>query len=341
MIDDRGRDAADDRAQLPSHLITNASQPSDHCTVRAPSHRLSAGATSSGSPLAISLAGRTLLFVAKPTRVHRLDRRTPVEEAAPRLLSARLADVRQWEARLRHEADEEAIHQMRVSARRLRAALELFDEEDQPLERQVKRLQDSLGEVRDLQVQLQWFRDRRHQRMPIIIRRLQKELARAEKELGGRFHIWEETAARIEQRLPDVGGKGRLGGHRVRRRVGKRMKQLARRIDDADRSLTTRSAHRARITVKKVRYLAELFEPAHPKLVARLLEELGALQDALGELHDADVRVARLQHGRLPAHADDLLAHAEADREHLAEEAAAKLSRWRKKRLARRLAKRL
>jgi CHAD domain-containing protein len=257
------------------------------------------------------------------------------------LLSARLADVRQWEERLRKAPDEVAIHQMRVSARRLRAALELFDEGDLPLERQVKRLQDALGEVRDLHVQLQWFRDRRHRRMPIILQRLERELGRAEKELGTRFHIWEEIAAKIEQRLPDVGGKGRLGGHRVRRRVGRRMKQLARRIDDADRSLTVRTAHRARITVKKVRYLAELFEPARPKVVAELLDELSALQEALGELHDADVRVTRLSRGHLPKHANELLAHAEAEREHRAEEAGQKLARWRKKRLADRLARRL
>ena len=276
--------------------------------------------------------------MAKPTRVHGLTRQTTVDEAAPRLLSVRLADVRQYEPNLRDRLDEEAIHQMRVSARRLRAALELFDPHDEALEGQVKRLQDALGEVRDLQLQLKWFRDRRHERVPAIVSRLQRELARAERGLVHRFAIWEKTAARIEQKVPDVAGKGRLGGHRVRGRLGKRMKQLFRRLVDADRALTTRNAHRARITVKKVRYLAELFEPAHRKIVAQLLDELQALQTALGALHDADVRIQTLRHCR---QASELLLHAEAERERRADEAADQLSRWRKKKLARRMAQRL
>src|SRR5512144_937462 len=99
--------------------------------------------------------------MSKPTEVPGLGPSTPLSVAGPLLVRARLADVRRYEGALSGdgEPDPDAVHDMRVAARRLRAALQLFgDAALLALERQVKMLQDALGAVRDVQVQREWLR---------------------------------------------------------------------------------------------------------------------------------------------------------------------------------------
>ncbi len=96
--------------------------------------------------------------MAKPTELDGVNSRTSVRKAAHRLIAARLADVRRYERALSNGISEEAIHDMRVAAHRLRVALFVFGGRNaSKLERKVKRLQDALGEIRDLQVQLGWL----------------------------------------------------------------------------------------------------------------------------------------------------------------------------------------
>jgi CHAD domain-containing protein len=59
----------------------------------------------------------------------------------------------------RHEAGlpgVDPVHDMRVATRRLRAALRLLRMRE--LDPPVKKLQDALGGVRDLQLQIVWFK---------------------------------------------------------------------------------------------------------------------------------------------------------------------------------------
>src|SRR6266508_677714 len=67
----------------------------------------------------------------KPMKVPGLSRRTPLAVAGPLIVRARLADVRRHEATLARdgEPDEDAVHDMRVAARRLRAALEALGDD--------------------------------------------------------------------------------------------------------------------------------------------------------------------------------------------------------------------
>src|SRR6267142_1813524 len=72
-----------------------------------------------------------------------------------RLLSAQLSAVEQHESAV---PDKAAVHEMRVAIRRLRAALRVLGLKE--LDPQVMRLQDALGKVRDLQLQVDWLRGR-------------------------------------------------------------------------------------------------------------------------------------------------------------------------------------
>src|SRR5438105_6071037 len=119
--------------------------------------------------------------MSKATRVPGLDARSPLRQAAKLLLEARLLDVR------RHEEDvpaPEAVHDMRVAARRLRAALRLF--KLRPLDAPVKRLQDALGAVRDVQLQIEWLAGRD----PALAARRRKLLGRSERALEQAVETW-------------------------------------------------------------------------------------------------------------------------------------------------------
>src|SRR5438309_11660784 len=96
--------------------------------------------------------------MAKATKPAGLGPRSLVRSAGARLLSARLADVRRHEAVLLQGAPVEPVHDMRVASRRLRAALRLLGNGSlRELEPAVKELQDALGAVRDVQLQLAWL----------------------------------------------------------------------------------------------------------------------------------------------------------------------------------------
>jgi len=97
--------------------------------------------------------------MAKPTQVRGLQAATPMPEAACALLGGRLADVQRQLGKLDGALAADPVHDARVATRRLRAALVLFGDE-KPVRRAdkiVSDLQDSLGDVRDLHVQLDAF----------------------------------------------------------------------------------------------------------------------------------------------------------------------------------------
>jgi CHAD domain-containing protein len=251
--------------------------------------------------------------MAKATRIPALGPRTRLAVAGPLLLEARLADVRRHEAALAGgegtaEPDPDAVHDMRVAARRLRAALRLFgDRRAWALEPQVKALQDALGAVRDVQVHRDWIAARAggDPAAAELAGRVDAERPAAEKKLRAALRAWSGAVAPA---LADASlaaeGRGSLGGKRVRKELRRARARLARRMEDAAREeLTPSAAHAMRIAAKKLRYLAELAAPGRPRKTRRLLAALEPFLDHLGALHDADVREARLE--RLAADGED------------------------------------
>src|SRR5215472_5627940 len=97
--------------------------------------------------------------MARPTPVRGLVASTPMARAAQITLWARGGDLQRHLARLRRGMQSEAIHDARVASRRLRAALTLLGDRRRVhrADTVVSDLQDALGELRDLQVQLQAF----------------------------------------------------------------------------------------------------------------------------------------------------------------------------------------
>jgi len=225
----------------------------------------------------------------KPTQVPGLDARSPLRQAAKLLLEARLLDVRLYEPRLAEGAPEKPVHDMRVALRRLRAALRLFRLRE--LDGPVKAVQDALGAVRDLRLQIAWLA---HRDAHLAAKR-RALLPGAERALRKRLHIWKRrTVPLLQKAVRDLDLSGRLGGNKVRKVLRKHLDRLDERLDAAQKSLDPATAHRLRISVKQVRYLTELVEDAFPDFSKPLLKDLDSLQEALGKLHDSDVRIQLL-----------------------------------------------
>ena len=286
--------------------------------------------------------------MAKPTRVEGLSAQTPLAEAARLLTAARLADARRYVELVERDCDEvEAVHDLRVATRRLRAALGLCGPVLDGEEREAKRLQDALGAVRDAQLQIAWLgeallsateplgcRPRQRDALAALIEHRQDDLRHAEKRLLEALRRWRETEPRLLGALETLDRKGKLGGHRVRARLRRRLKALRKRMRDADASLRADVAHALRIAVKKLRYDAELVQPALPEQLAAVLEAVEPLQELLGNVHDADVRLEFLEEAaaRWPDTRDGLegLQISELTRRgQLAHELAGRLAQWR------------
>jgi CHAD domain-containing protein len=284
--------------------------------------------------------GGNLPVMARPTEVPGLLPETPLAIAAPLLLRARLADVRCHEGAFgrEHEPDPDVVHDMRVAARRLRAALDLLGRRAlRDLEPNVKALQDALGALRDVQVQRAWLAsDERGDGAARLAARVDAGRPRVEKELRRALRAWRAAVApAIERSMPRTARNGRLGGKRIAREARRALRRLERRMDRAAERASPRRTHRLRIAAKKLRYLAELARPGSPEVLDHLLAELVPLQERLGELHDTDVRVARL--GELASRGDaveaelarGLLESVRTDRARQEHELEAELTRWR------------
>ena len=89
-----------------------------------------------------------------------LDANEPFAEAARRVVAVRAEEVFEHSEGVLDTTDIERVHDMRVATRRLRAALEVFaaafaKDALKPVQRDVKRLADALGERRVPDVQLE------------------------------------------------------------------------------------------------------------------------------------------------------------------------------------------
>ena len=234
-----------------------------------------------------------------------------------RILAARLRDLERAEAGL---PAPDPVHDMRVAARRLRASLRLL--RLRQLEREVKKLQDALGEVRDLQLQIAWLEGRDR----TLLRGRAALLGKAERALQSALREWH---AKTLPRLLDAAARApNPSGRRTRQMLRKRLRRFEERLEAALSRPAPAALHRVRISVKQLRYLFELTRGDFRKPAKLLLAELPPLQYALGELHDLDARLGLLR--RNP----DLFREQKEDRARLAKIVHAGLKHWEELRIA-------
>jgi len=125
----------------------------------------------------------------KPRKVKHLDPAASLGANAARILAVRSQEVLDLADKAQDPANVKALHDLRIAAKRLRYLLELTGPEA-PV-KQLKRLQDMLGEIHDCDVQLPPLRALAREsaeREAVGLRTLAVRLATRRAELFERFH---------------------------------------------------------------------------------------------------------------------------------------------------------
>ncbi|HEU4456150.1 MAG TPA: CHAD domain-containing protein [Longimicrobium sp.] len=238
----------------------------------------------------------------------------PVERSARWLALRFLEEAAAGHARLDDADDAEALHDFRVGLRRLRSTVRAYRRwlggslgpKDR---RRLKALAGATGAARDTEVQIAWVEDRLDRfdaearpGVEAFLDRLREEKAEADDEM--RREVAKDFARerwrlarrlrfyRVEVELDDPAGGPVLAavlGRLAREAADELERHLSRvrSIDDQD------EAHEARITAKRLRYLVEPFAE-EIEGGADAVKRIKKLQDVLGEMHDADVLLARV-----------------------------------------------
>lgn len=221
------------------------------------------------------------------------------------------------------EGRAEALHQMRIGLRRLRAAISFFSEvvadaEQDLIKAELKWITNELGLARDLDVlgaeiflplQKAHGNDERvaTAQRHFEARRAEAYAAATAAIRSDRFRhavldvvVWVEVGpwTRSEERI------SREIGHYAAERL-RRLRKIIKRKGAHLRDLTVAQRHKLRIRAKRLRYALEFFAETFPgekqeKRHAEMLDSLKALQEALGSLNDL-------------ARHDDLIANAAPD----------------------------
>ncbi len=237
---------------------------------------------------------------------------TPAGAAATRLLRERTASFFELRHQVTSGDDADAVHDMRVASRRLRAALDVFADAypKRPLRqwmRAARRTTRALGRVRDADVLAAEFstlaasaRDPGEKlALAYLVGHIQGErsceLAAMRRSLTKTDIAGGQGAFERFARSPRSSGVARLALSTLARRI------LAVRMDDLERcvapALNEHAAdeqHQLRIAVKRLRYAVETLRPGLAGEPGQLLATLKGLQERLGALHDHDVFSARV-----------------------------------------------
>ncbi|MCL7972422.1 MAG: CHAD domain-containing protein [marine benthic group bacterium] len=233
----------------------------------------------------------------------------PAYAGAIRIARFYLDRAGQAAARLKKKGDEKALHDFRVSLRRLRSTLQAYAPYLAPAvspkqRRKIRRVASGTGGGRDAEVQLAWLEGRQLDvtideaaGVELVREKLEDQLAAGYgNAVSGALRKFAKLDRRLRRRLDDLETTAKASGLDEGRRFSAAVAlvlpdyaaeldlHLSRVHSIADEG----EAHRARIRGKRLRYV---LEPIADDVegVDDLLEKLKGLQDVLGDLRDAQL----------------------------------------------------
>ena len=237
-----------------------------------------------------------------------------------------LALVREAEGARKGE-DPEHIHRMRVASRRLRAAMPVFkscfpEKKYRKWRKEIKNITSSLGDARDLDVQIGFLEGYLHEReralpgrgttgtpqedgpgdVSALLRVLKQKREQVQPAVEEAMESLRKGGVFDEfGRVLAVPGPGRKDNGKPLALHRRAQRNISSRIDDLlsytpyvhDPEAVTRH-HEMRIAAKRLRYTLETFNRLYSGKLKRPVRTVRALQDALGQLHDCDVWIGYL-----------------------------------------------
>lgn len=208
------------------------------------------------------------------------------------LLRTRLQHLLDLREELFKHPDEETVHDLRVSSRRAREVLDyletaLPENSYEKLRRPAKKITDSLGEMRETEVNLKLSEelDKKALIPPLaaellmasLMKRKQKLQRRVNKQMKARnFRAYEKFL-------------NRLKGSRIMLPASQEV--LQRRSEDfynftLQEEVNDEQLHELRILSKKFRYVLEIHNRLRRQKLGRFILRVKRLQELLGEIHD-------------------------------------------------------
>jgi CHAD domain-containing protein len=201
----------------------------------------------------------------------------------------------------------DALHLARVASRRVREALPLLSTGGRArrLGRQVRKITQALGPVRELDVALQILdeMERSGEVSRPAVSRLRQAVARERQLLQVDMCRQLEgcNLEKLRKRALGRSGKSRsrakkrhpARGAHARDRVARRAQRLRTAIDAAASIYLPDRLHDVRIAVKKLRYAVEIEREVSRSRSTARIRSLKRVQDLLGRMHDLEVLIAR------------------------------------------------
>jgi CHAD domain-containing protein len=202
----------------------------------------------------------------------------------------------------------EPIHQLRVTARRLRASLHLFGgvihaTDSRIIERDLIWMAQAAGGAREREISAAVFRRRAAKLDPVLADSLAAIYTTLSRERSLKLRDLQSVVESKRYRAL----LARLENPRLRKaytdtllsaEAASMVRPIARSVARAgaalDEGSTPRTIHRLRVRVKRLRYALELLSALGGKRSRRLRSRLEVLQDLLGDLNDLSVGTAWL-----------------------------------------------
>ena len=212
----------------------------------------------------------------------------------PRLiLKINIQKLKEKEVEFRNTFDPEAIHDMRVAVRRLRAAIKTFKSilpsKAKKIRTDLKEVGRILGKKRDLDVFYEFIR---HivDANSTSLKKIPRENERSEKQVLSMLNSkkYKKIIESLKELKP---AKTKLNILKAaKNRIRKELKKVLKRASAIDPKVGDKTLHKFRISLKKLRYNCEFFEPIFNKyiyFISPFIKKTKKIQDILGDHQDS------------------------------------------------------
>jgi len=241
-----------------------------------------------------------------------------VQRYAANALAQRLGQMREQIAPVRKANDIEAVHQMRVASRRLRAALAIFLDalpkgKAKRWRKQVRKVTSALGAARDADVQIDFVDKvleqtddhKLHAGLKRLKLRLSQRRDRMQSKVDAAMDELERSALfttmprdlhaiNVEAQMAGVDEQSDALRRHARCVIQRRLEELLAYEQFVNQPHMTEPLHEMRIAAKRLRYTMEVFAPVYAGQLDRPLKHIKRVQSQLGDLHDMDVWIESL-----------------------------------------------
>lgn len=216
-----------------------------------------------------------------------------INKIADHILKANFEKLESNESIAQTSRNLEVIHQMRVAIRRLRAAMRTFKKilpsKAKKIRKKLLKVDHVLGEKRDLDVFCAFIRPIVKSKSTSYLK-MARQSDRAQKQILAMFKS-KYYASLIEslEHCKSISAKQNIRKV-AENRIRKALSAVLEIASSLDAKAADKTLHKLRISVKKLRYICEFFEPIFSKSSRSLeafIEKTRKIQDVLGDHQDA------------------------------------------------------